>query len=409
MLVRKLTPQEHYRAHLVQAVAFEGNCDYQKEKEEAEKQAEQGAPQRADTWMWGSFSDDESVLYGCMNIRQYSCHFDGGEVFMGGVGGVASLPQYRRNGAIRATITAALQDMYEKGFAFSFLYPFSTQYYRKFGYEVGAQAYRWTLPLSDLPGQDVGGTVEQLLPGDSTQPLLDIYREFYRDYNLAAHRAVFEEELEKENLINQQRYIFVWRDETGKARSFLICHKKQEAEGAVMDCTNDFPMRNGLLFLDARALQGLFYFIKTAFPAYYQKIRFTVPGSIPLASMVGENNTAHCQLFFNTMIRAVNVQKVLSSCRCKGSGTLCMRITDATLPQNDGVWRVHFAPGEANRVEATQEEPDVTMTVNDFSALIAGARGAEDIPWMPRVQVHHAGAPLKQVFYRKPCYIMDLF
>ena len=38
MIVRKLAPAEYYRAHLVQAVAFEGNSEYQKEKEEAENE-----------------------------------------------------------------------------------------------------------------------------------------------------------------------------------------------------------------------------------------------------------------------------------------------------------------------------------------------------------------------------------
>ena len=69
----------------------------------------------------GSFSEDEATLYGCMSIRRYRCNFEGREVLMGGVGGVSSLPQYRRrNGAIRACIGAALQDMYEKEFSFSF-------------------------------------------------------------------------------------------------------------------------------------------------------------------------------------------------------------------------------------------------------------------------------------------------
>ena len=51
MIVRKLAPAEYYRAHLVQAVAFEGNSEYQKEKEEAEKQ-----PPAADKDNWMSVS-----------------------------------------------------------------------------------------------------------------------------------------------------------------------------------------------------------------------------------------------------------------------------------------------------------------------------------------------------------------
>lgn len=406
MIVRKINPEEYYRAHLVQAVAFEGQCDYQKEKEEAEKQAPQADEK---TWYWGSFSDDESALYGCMSIRKYDCKYDDHPALLGGVGGVSTLPQYRRSGAIRGCITAALQDMYEQDFSFSFLYPFSTQYYRQFGYEVGAETYTWTVPICNLPSLDVGGTIEQILPGESTEPLLEIYREFYHDYNLAAARKIYEEELEKTNILNQQRYIYLWRDEKGKARAFMISHKVRETEGVVMDCTNGFALRNGLLFLDARALQGLFSFVKSAFSADYEKIRFSVPAPISMTSLVGENNTAKCQLSYNGMVRAVNVEKVLSFCRCKGNGVIRIQVADKILPQNDAVWKLTFQQGKPNVVEKTEEPADVTLPINEFSSLVSGTRGAQDMAWMPRVQVHNPSAPFDQVFYRKNCYIMDLF
>ena len=405
MIVRKLVPTEYYRAHLVQAVAFECNSEYQKEKEEAERQ-----PPASDknSWMWGAFSEDEAALCGCMSVGRYRCNFEGRAALMGGVGGVSSLPQYRRIGVIRACLGAALQDMYEKEFSFSFLYPFSTQYYRKFGYEVGAENRVWTVPLRDMETIDVGGHIEQILPGESTQPLLEIYRKFYKDYNLAAVREIYEEELEKTNLLNQQRYIYLWKDETGAARSFMICRKQREAEGVIMDCTNSFASRNDLLFLDVRALQGLLHFVKQAFSADYEKIRFSVPDSLSVTSLVGEHNTSKCQVLFNGMVRVVRVEKVLSTCRCRGSGTVRIRIVDEILPQNDAVWKLIFAPGRENRVEKTTGAADVIMPINEFSSLICGIRGSEDIPWMPRIRVHTPQVPLEQVFYRKKCHITDL-
>ena len=109
------------------------------------------------------------------------------------------------------------------------------------------------------------------------------------------------------------------------------------------------------------------------------------------------------------MARVVRVEDVLSVCRCRGSGTVRIRVLDEMLPQNNAVWELTFAPGRENRVEKTEAAADVTMPINEFSALICGARGAEDIPWMPRIKVHMPQAPLEQVFYRKKCYIMDLF
>ena len=109
------------------------------------------------------------------------------------------------------------------------------------------------------------------------------------------------------------------------------------------------------------------------------------------------------------MTRVVRVEKTLSACKCKGSGTVRIHVVDEMLPQNDAVWKLTFAEGRENQVEKTAEAADVTVPINEFSALICGTRGAEDIPWMPRVEVHMPETPLEQVFYRKKCYIMDLF
>ena len=66
--------------------------------------------------------------------------------------------------------------MYEKEFSLSFLYPFSTQYYRKFGYEVGAENRVWTVPLQDMKTMDVGGrdVYKRQGIGDVTLPLPEV-------------------------------------------------------------------------------------------------------------------------------------------------------------------------------------------------------------------------------------------
>ena len=74
-------------------------------------------------------------------VSDFTVQFDGSPCQLGGIGGVATLPQYRRRGGIRACFREALPDMYGSGYDFSYLYPFSTAYYRKFGYENCVQKY----------------------------------------------------------------------------------------------------------------------------------------------------------------------------------------------------------------------------------------------------------------------------
>ena len=73
MITRLLKPEESWRWDQVMAVAFEGNFDIEKAKTEAqrEKTAEEKREQ-ARNRCFGSFSDDEKILYGCVNSREYT-------------------------------------------------------------------------------------------------------------------------------------------------------------------------------------------------------------------------------------------------------------------------------------------------------------------------------------------------
>lgn len=400
MEARKLRPEELWRSRLNMAVAFEGDFDLEKERAKA---AEDQADPAADHW--GAFAPGEDFPRASLVMNKYDVRFDGRVVGMGGVGGVATLPAYRRGGAVRACMEASFRDLYDGGFVFSSLYPFSSAYYRQFGYEHGAAVQLWTLPLAGLKLPDAGGTVQQLFPGDDLSPLLQVYEAFYGNVNLSVVRKVYDEDMEKKNFMAQKRSVFVWRDERGEPGAFLIGSR----DGETLNCRTDFAMCNGLLFRDARALQGILGFVRTAFLSNYRTIRFQTPASVNILSMVPEASSMECSWMINGMVRAVNVQRMLELCRCEGEGELVLRVEDPLLAENRDTFRLSFAPGRENRVERVSAEPDVSLGVGDLTTLVCGMRSAEELPWMPAVEVRRESAPLAQVFLRKPCHILDLF
>ena len=412
MIARLLKPEESWRWNQVMAAAFEWDFDLEKARAEAAREkTEEELREQARNRCFGALSDDGKILYGCVNSREYTCRFDGGAYKLGGIGGVSTLPPYRHNGAIRASLSASLRDMYENGFTFSYLYPFSTQYYRKFGYEVGAEARRWVMPLADIRPKDVGGTIEQIFPGDDFSPLLEIYDACFADCNMSAVRDRYDAGLEKAKLMEEHRYVYVWRNEAGAPRGLMIAHKTREDGAVVMDCNHTFGAQNenGFLFCDMEALSALLFFVKSAFSADYDKISFTTRREIDLTSLVGENNSASCSMFWNGMLRVVNVRRVLENCNCRGTGCVRIAVEDTILPENCGTWKLTFAPGQVNFVEKTEEQPDVSLTINAFSALICGARDVHSLAWIPDAVVHNAAAPFAGVFYAKPCFMLDLF
>lgn len=87
---------------------------------------------------------------------------------MGAVGGVATLPDARRQGFAGAMMCAIVERMQEQGLALSALWPFSFPYYRKFGWDFACEHRSYRLAPDKLPAlpepEDVSPLMESDLP-----------------------------------------------------------------------------------------------------------------------------------------------------------------------------------------------------------------------------------------------------
>lgn len=69
---------------------------------------------------------------------------------MGGIAGVATFPEYRRKGYVKALITEALKQMKEEGEIVSLLHPFDISFYRNYGWEIFTDNKKITIENKDL-------------------------------------------------------------------------------------------------------------------------------------------------------------------------------------------------------------------------------------------------------------------
>lgn len=400
MFARKLQPEEYWRASLNMAVAFEYPFEFEKEKAKAPE------PTPREAW-YGAFPQGEQTPAAALIINRREVRFDGHILKMGGVGGVATLPAHRRGGAIRACIGTALRDLYDEGYALSHLYPFSTSFYRQFGYAcAGGQSVIWRVKLKNLRGlPDVGGTVRQIFPGDDLSVLKDIYDRAYADVNFSCLRETFDKELEGEKPLNNKRWIFVWYDGTGTPGGFLVGTRDKDT----LHCSHDFASGDAMIYTDVRALLGLLNFVRTAYIANFEAVQFVAPAHANLYGLIPEHSEKDCWPVMDGMARAVNVEKLLQCCRCRGEGQLVLKVSDTILPENNDTFALHFAPGAENQVERTGAEADISLDVGNLAVLLGGARDTASLAWTPDITVHRQTPAIGQVFYRKPCHIMDLF
>lgn len=392
MRARLSRPEEMYKIDLINCVAFESPW-------EPPKPEENGQPGDMHWWI----SEDGDDFCGCIGVLPAKVRFDGHIVGMSGIGGVATLPQHRRKGAIRVCMNAALKDMRERGDVFSVLYPFSRAYYRQFGYEDGATVNMWTVQLSAIRLPDAGGSLRLIMPGDDMACVHQVYRTCAENWNLSFEESRFLHSLEKRNWMKDKRYLYVWFDDNGTPGGMILFSKVDN----VMDCRMEFSKPNVLLFRDARALAALLNFAK-GFAADYDSIRFMAPQGVRVQSLIAEGNDAECEACYNCMARLVNVQRALEMCAAAGEGEIVISVTDDILAENAGAWRVKFNPG-GNIVEKTDDAADVEMPVGELTQLLLGVCCADDLPMMPRVKVNNPGAPMERIFMRKHCLSLDLF
>lgn len=394
MLVRKTTRAERNRVNALFAVAFE-------------QPMENGPAEEAFSGChWAAFEPETGEMMSTLTVTDFQIQFDGHPCKMGGIGGVATLPAYRRRGGIREIFREALPDMYRNGFDFSYLYPFSTGYYRKFGYENCVRKLAVTLDLGLLKARRTEGKLAMAEPGhDLSAAVRTIETAWERQYNMMVlHRAEDAEWAAQAQPAVKQQFCYVYFAPDGTPKAYTRFRLELQSDGRNLVCDRFF-------FLDREGFDGLMGLFQSM-ASDHRYVKFQLPADPAMAYLMPEWSlgAAGWTVAPAGMVRVVNVQSVLEKAKYLGSGEAAMEITDPQIPENTGVFHVVFRDGQAVTVEKTTEAPEVSMPISAFSALLSGVCAWEQAAaWMPEVTVHKNDPALAGVFYRKPLFLADYF
>lgn len=94
---------------------------------------------------------DEHKVVGQLLILPLNMIVHGEKYDMGGIGFVATYPEYRQQGIIKRLMIEALKKMRENGQSVSVLAPFSVSFYRYFGWELFFEKLHYTIPQTMFP------------------------------------------------------------------------------------------------------------------------------------------------------------------------------------------------------------------------------------------------------------------
>lgn len=396
MEVRKIKPEEKIFASKIQTIAFLFSRDYSEAQEHPEKF------QRGYETTIAAFNDSGKMC-ACFESIPYQIRFDGHTVNMAGIGGVATLPEERRNGYIREIFRFAFNEMMEKEQIFSYLYPFSHVYYRKFGYELGATKQKVTIPFSEFASFPKTLRAELYQPSECPDVIKEMYNRFIQDKNLAVVRT--------EDLWNRWLKKDPYKD---SYYTYVFYNSKNEPCAYIIYDLNKKPynradmMVQELIWLDTEALFGVFGFMNT-FASQFGSFVWEAPDGINFHLFFPEPYNIQRQISTGGMNRIVNLQKVLELMAYpEKPGEMILQVQDNFLSWNQGTYRVSWDKGEAE-VKKADGSPDFSCDIQALSQLVTGFADIQDLLLSRKVQVYNKLPVLSAVFHKKPLYLTDRF
>lgn len=401
MSVREITEKELLlECGRISSIAF---C-YSWDQEEAAKNLEK--PDHRTNVTFGSFNQ-EGALAACLQLPEYRVWYQGQSVPMVGVGGVASLPEHRRGGAIRELFQTALTWMRQRGAVFSSLYPFSHLFYRKFGYELCHFSFSYKIPTEALASFSCTCQVRMLLPGEGLEADLPRLRQVYNAW-LGQHNLTVDREdrhwkdLVGTNATKERRYAYLL-EEDGKPLAYVIF----TAEDAPAPQGKTGKIRE-LAFIDPKALtQALGFLYRLA--AQYERFTLSVPGDLPLSSLVQECYDLECSCWEQPMARIINVEKALELKVPASGEKYTLEVTDALVPENNGVFQV--TGGMTPAVEQLPEgtPADLSLDIGSLTQLCLGFLSLEELLFKPGVVLNGNQDVLKRAFPKGAVFLNEYF
>lgn len=407
MIIRKIKPEELKRTNELFAIAFEFEMDNTKTASQVYEET-LNSNSRDDVYClerWAAFEDDDITMMSNFIATPFPIHFDGSQCKMVGIGGVATLPQHRRAGGIRACFEAALPSMFNDGVSFSYLYPFSTAYYRKFGYEICCERLRYRIRLSSIRPQPVEGSCYLLEQGHT---MLEDIKKIYQTWQYKYNMMVINEDSEytwicQANPAKDQCFTYVYKTKDGVPKGYMTFIKEKQGYEQHLKCTRFF-------FTDAEGFKGLMNLVFT-YSSDHQYISFEIPTDCDITLLLPEwsMGAGTCEKVYCGMVRVVNVKQVLQMANYRGDGTLIMEIKDSIIPENNHRFFVSFIDGKANEVYITESPADISLDISLFSRFIVGTCDTDAIMYLDSVSLNTNINRLEKIFYKKPLLITQYF
>lgn len=378
MIVRKLTKEEYDKHFKVSAMSFIWSYDGKEDEPKYE--------------ILATFDDDNETLFAQLEILRFETSYFGKFLPAIGIGGVASMPEYRNKGAVRALFQDIEKTAAEQNIAIGYLSPFSTDYYKKFGYDHGCRQVELSCPIKFISKYERPSRIT-LYEGSNMDELLALYNEFAIRRKLMLKRkdnTYFPAEPYK-----QQKYTYIWRYENGKAGAY--------ATFSVDRPTSSLNVEE-FVYLDREAAVEMLGFLR-AYEGQVETLNISkLDENSPVIDLIAEHNKIKLSLKFGMAARIYDIKTILENNIYPEKAGKFALLSNDSIPMNDGIFVVEYENGKAV-VTKNDKNGEYDIAVNETAAvnlLLCGGYTNETAPFVPGVEIKNSCDDFFTAFPKKP-------
>lgn len=192
--------------------------------------------------------DEDDNLAAKLHIMPLTIFMKDAEWKMGGIAGVASYPEFRRNGYVNALIIESLKHMRNSNMIVSLLHPFDISFYRKYGWEVLSEQKKLTFEKANLKFLETQtGFIKRYSRESHNEEIEMIYQQFSTQ-----HTGMLKRDTNwwKKHVYNEDSQLAVYYHFSNEAMGYLLYQVKDRK-----------MVVEELVALDHDARKGLWNFI----------------------------------------------------------------------------------------------------------------------------------------------------
>lgn len=316
---------------------------------------------------YGLFGEDGKLLTR-LSVLPLDVWIGGSKLAMGGVAGVASWPDARRQGGVRRLLQHAFSRMREDGQSISMLAPFSFAFYRKFGYESTIERKQYTLETKHLP-RSAGTPGSVKIVSKDMASLDSVYSAYASQFDgMLARDAQWWER----SVLSKPGIAAVYSDENGQPQGYML-YEVSERTLKVHDWATVTEDARRALWTYAANHDSMI-----------KQLTITVPTDDPLAFLVEDPRfKQEIQPYF--MSRIIDAEAFVAQYRFVEAGEaseVALTIADTHAPWNEGNFALRIEADGSARLARDAGGGGLQCDIRTLTAMLVGDRRPA---WLHRV------------------------